>query len=169
MGCGKGYFLRRVCEKGGARGFGFDTSYVGPEVDDRGVRFYREYFSSGALPLLEGRRVHTVVCRHVIEHVESPVALLRGVAPALDSDPPTQLFFETPDLRWIARNGVFWDFYLPKTGWRVWLEAEATEAVFDGAAWTTSADRPERVAALGISATATVWMSPCWVSPKFAA
>ncbi len=50
-------------------------------------------------------------------------------------------------------SGSFWDFYLPKTGWRVWLEAEATEAVFDGAVWTTSADRPERVAALGISAT----------------
>lgn len=51
-------------------------------------------------------------------------------------------------------SGSFWDFYIPKTGWRVWLEAETTEAVFDGAVWTTSADRTERVAALGISATA---------------
>ena len=51
-------------------------------------------------------------------------------------------------------NGAFWDFYLPKTGWRVWLVVEATEAVFDGTDWTSSADRPERVAALGISATA---------------
>ncbi|MGV8988253.1 MAG: DUF2793 domain-containing protein [Cypionkella sp.] len=50
-------------------------------------------------------------------------------------------------------SGVYWDIYLPKTGWRVWVEDEQTEAVFDGADWSTSADRPERVAALGISAT----------------
>jgi hypothetical protein len=50
-------------------------------------------------------------------------------------------------------SGVFWDLYTPKTGWRVWVEDEQTEAVFDGAEWTTSADRPELVAALGISAT----------------
>ena len=51
-------------------------------------------------------------------------------------------------------SGVFWNAYIPKTGWRVWVENEETEAVYSGAAWTTSADRPERVAALGISATA---------------
>ncbi len=48
-------------------------------------------------------------------------------------------------------NGSFWDFYEPKTGWRVWVQAEGAEAVFDGTDWTTSADRPERVAQLGIS------------------
>lgn len=51
-------------------------------------------------------------------------------------------------------TGDFWDFYVPKTGWRVWVEAEGTEAVFDGTGWTTSADRPERVAVLGVSALA---------------
>jgi hypothetical protein len=50
-------------------------------------------------------------------------------------------------------GGTFWTFYQPRTGWRVWLESEVTEAVFDGAVWTTSADRPERVAQLGVSAT----------------
>lgn len=51
-------------------------------------------------------------------------------------------------------SGLYWDFYAPKTGWRVWVESEGTEAVFDGAEWTTSADRSERVAALGVSADA---------------
>ena len=51
-------------------------------------------------------------------------------------------------------SGLYWDFYVPKTGWRVWVEGEDSEAVFDGAAWTTSAERSERVAALGISAEA---------------
>jgi hypothetical protein len=51
-------------------------------------------------------------------------------------------------------SGQYWDFYVPKTGWRVWVESEASEAVFDGAGWTTSSDRAERVAALGISADA---------------
>ncbi len=51
-------------------------------------------------------------------------------------------------------SGLYWDFYVPKTGWRVWVESEGTEAVFDGAVWATSADRAERVAALGISADA---------------
>lgn len=58
------------------------------------------------------------------------------------------------DLTVAVYSGSFWDFYTPKTGWRVWVEGENTEAVYDGAVWTTSADRTERVAALGISATA---------------
>ncbi|NBZ88132.1 DUF2793 domain-containing protein [Stagnihabitans tardus] len=49
-------------------------------------------------------------------------------------------------------NGSFWDFYEPKTGWRVWVQGEGAEAVYDGTDWTTSADRPERVARLGIAA-----------------
>ena len=51
-------------------------------------------------------------------------------------------------------NGSFWDFYAPKTGWRVWVEGEDTEAVYDGSLWAASADRSLRVAALGISAEA---------------
>ncbi len=58
------------------------------------------------------------------------------------------------DLSVAVYSGSFWDFYAPKTGWRVWIEAENAEAVFNGTVWTTSANRTERVAALGISATA---------------
>lgn len=51
-------------------------------------------------------------------------------------------------------NGSYWDFYEPKTGWRVWVQAEGAEAVWDGALWTTASDRPERVARLGVSTDA---------------
>jgi hypothetical protein len=46
-----------------------------------------------------------------------------------------------------------WQFFTPLTGWRAYVEAEATVANFDGALWKTAADAPLVVAQLGVSAT----------------
>lgn len=109
VGCGKGYFLRRLVELGaGNIGWGFDPSYVGPESEMAGrLTYRRSYYGPGC----ESLRADVVVCRHVIEHVADPIALLKTVRAALATSPTARVFFETPALEWILEHLVIWDFF----------------------------------------------------------
>ena len=108
IGCGKGAFLRALAQRDpGNHGVGLDPSYVGADEDEGGrVRFERRLFDSSDTEL----RADTVVCRHVIEHIPDPVALLRQVHAVL-RDRSARVFFETPCVEWILRNEVIWDFF----------------------------------------------------------
>jgi SAM-dependent methyltransferase len=105
VGCGKGHFITTLLESApDAVGWGFDPSYLGPdETLDGRLQFRREFYGPGSL------RADVVVCRHVIEHVADPMALLGDVRAALAPD--ARVFFETPDLDWILEHVVVWDLF----------------------------------------------------------
>ncbi|MBC7542334.1 MAG: methyltransferase domain-containing protein [Candidatus Sericytochromatia bacterium] len=109
VGCGKGLFLRKLVEAhSGNTGVGFDPSYQGPDADLAGrLRFERQYYGPEAAEVA----ADVVVCRHVIEHVPEPMALLHSVRQALAASPRARVFFETPCVEWILRNQVVWDFF----------------------------------------------------------
>jgi 2-polyprenyl-3-methyl-5-hydroxy-6-metoxy-1,4-benzoquinol methylase len=108
VGCGRGYFLRRLCERGANRGVGFDPSYTGVDVVDEGrVTFVRDFYGADHTSV----RPDIVVCRHVIEHVREPLALLKSIAAALVAGPGTYVAFETPTVEWILGNLVIQDFF----------------------------------------------------------
>ena len=109
VGCGKGYFLRRlVDEDAGNTGYGFDPAYTGPETDlARRLKFERRFYGPDRVDI----PADVVVCRHVIEHVPEPVALLRSIRQALGTRQNARVFFETPCVEWILRNQVIWDFF----------------------------------------------------------
>lgn len=108
IGCGKGGFLKALVDRdAGNQGIGFDPSYVGPQVDSDGrVRFERRFFDATSA----GLAADAVVCRHVIEHIPDPVALLRVVRETLGQR-SARVFFETPCVEWILRNEVVWDLF----------------------------------------------------------
>jgi len=110
VGCGKGHFLRKLVAypNSGNRGLGFDPSYRGP-LSDLGarLRFERRFYDAQCAQI----PADVVVCRHVIEHVGDPLALLRAVRAALSERPQARVFFETPCVQWIVRNKVVWDFF----------------------------------------------------------
>ena len=108
IGCGKGSFLKSLCLEGRNCGIGFDPSYVGPSIlMDGRLRFERSFYGPGC----DSIPADVVICRHVIEHVSDTVNLLKAVRQALRKSPRAQLFFETPDLDWILKSHVFWDFF----------------------------------------------------------
>lgn len=110
VGCGKGQFLRKLVSFPGAnnKGFGFDPSYAGADTDlDGRLVFRRCYYDDTCTDIA----ADVVVCRHVIEHVPEPMALLRSVRAALAHSPKTRVFFETPCVEWILRNQIVWDFF----------------------------------------------------------
>ena len=110
VGSGNGLFLRKLVTYEGAenRGYGFDPSYTGAaaELDGR-LTFVTRYYDSECADL----PADVVVCRHVIEHVPQPRALLRDIKKALAHAPEARIFFETPCVEWILRNRVIWDFF----------------------------------------------------------
>jgi len=108
VGCGKGEFLRLLCKDGRNRGIGFDPSYVGPDNAEQGaVRFIRAFYDSQQTQYTPD----FVCCRHVIEHVQSPLDMLRAVRQAIGNRMNSYVFFETPALPWILDTETFWDFF----------------------------------------------------------
>jgi SAM-dependent methyltransferase len=108
VGCGNGQFLRRVCERGGCQGVGYDPAYVGDEEVDGGrVRFVRDYYGARHA----GAPADAVICRHVIEHVPRPLLLLGAVHDALAGSARAVTFFETPAVDWIFEHVVVQDFF----------------------------------------------------------
>ena len=110
IGCGKGLFLRKLVTwpDSGNSGIGFDTSYVGPDQDlDGRLRFERRFYDETCLDV----PADAVVCRHVIEHVPDPLALLKAVRSALAAAPHARIWFETPCVDWILRGEILWDFF----------------------------------------------------------
>lgn len=110
VGCGKGTFLKKLVEneEWGNIGYGFDPSYVGPEksLNDRLI-FRKSFYDSAAADI----EADVVLSRHVIEHVQNPIKLLKMIKQALANSPNAKVFFETPTVEWILKNKVIWDFF----------------------------------------------------------
>lgn len=139
VGCGKGEFLRALVAAEGAEnsGVGFDPSYVGPDDDlDGRLSFERRYYDATCTDI----KVDVIVCRHVIEHVPDPLALLRTIRSAVSSDHRVRLFFETPCVEWILRKNVVWDFFYEHCSY---FTAASLAAAFSTAGFTV--ERVSRV------------------------
>lgn len=166
VGCGKGLFLRKLLQLDPeARGFGFDPSYVGDltTMDGR-LRFERRFYDSSAAEV----HANVVVCRHVIEHVERPLDLLSDVRAAIAASPGARIYFETPDLDWILRNGVVWDLFYEhcslfnpaslRTAFeRTGFEVESVKTIFgDQYLWCEAGPVPESLPGSDLDAQTTV-------------
>lgn len=110
IGSGKGEFLAMLCEEGRNRGTGYDPTYTG-RSEHPSVEFVREYFPVGEAP---GRQFDLLVCRHVLEHLDEPVAFLRGlVASARASDQAPVMYFEVPSAAFNFGATGLWDCIYP--------------------------------------------------------
>jgi SAM-dependent methyltransferase len=105
VGCGQADFLRRLCAAGDNRGFGYDPSYVGEEVDGA-VTVRRELYSEATVGDADP---DFVCCRHVLEHIEQPLEFVSSLRRTLDAGRGTPVYFEVPNGEYQLANGVVWD------------------------------------------------------------
>jgi SAM-dependent methyltransferase len=108
VGCGKGEFLRRLCETAGARGLGIDASYdpdVVPLNADDTVTFLREPFSS----LPDEVAPALILCRHVLEHLPNPRPFVAQFAAAARRSPGCRVFLEVPNVLFTLKDFGIWD------------------------------------------------------------
>jgi len=105
LGCGGGAFLRSLCVGAGATGYGFDPSYPGETAEHDGVRIVREsYFDAADVP-----PVDLFCCRHVIEHVDSPIEFMASIVKKLGADSGASAYLEVPNALYTLRDGGIWD------------------------------------------------------------
>lgn len=108
IGCGKGDFLLMLCELGGNRGTGFDTSYAdrdAPGTASGRVTFVKDYYSEKYANL----RADLICFRHVLEHVPDPVGFLRDIRKAAGEREGTLVYAEVPDGAYTFERMGIWD------------------------------------------------------------
>lgn len=109
IGCGKGDFLRKLIEfDEGNTGYGFDPSYIKSNNDDNErLHFQNCYYDA---KLTSDMKINAIICRHVIEHIPDPVNLISSLKLGLKNSHQAKIFFETPSIEWMLKNGLIWDF-----------------------------------------------------------
>jgi len=108
IGCGKGDFLKLLCELGGNRGVGFDPSYA-PERNANAtaerITFIRDFYSER----YASYRADFICCRHVLEHIQFPRDFLTSVRHSIGNRPGAVVFFEVPNVLFTLRDLGIWD------------------------------------------------------------
>jgi SAM-dependent methyltransferase len=108
VGCGKGDFLKMLCDQFSCKGIGYDTSceFSGVTAEGR-VTFFQRYVTAEDIQ----ENLDLIVCRHVVEHVPDIrdfLCLLRDLA--VKGGQPV-VYLETPAFEWIVDHQAFWDVF----------------------------------------------------------
>jgi SAM-dependent methyltransferase len=108
IGCGKGDFLKLLCETGGNRGVGFDSSYennIGETTrSDSEITFVKDFYSQRYM----NYKSDFICCRQVLEHIESPFVFLTDLRKMI-GDNGTIVFFEVPNVDYTLKDMGIWD------------------------------------------------------------
>lgn len=128
IGCGRGDLLALICERGGNQGYGFDPSYAGKTAPGQPFTIRREYFGAEQAAAIKPALVS---CRHVLEHVEDPVAFLRVLHDALAaSGDDAVLYLEVPSGEELLSALGLWDYLYEHVGY---FSARSLQAVLHAA------------------------------------
>jgi hypothetical protein len=98
VGCGKAYFLE-LLQSRGCSITGFDTTY-----DGENPAVQRRYFGDGVTVLAKGG----IILRHVLEHVQNPVAFLESLR---DADGGGLIYIEVPCFDRILRARAWFNIF----------------------------------------------------------
>ena len=137
IGCGRGDLLAMLCERGGNHGFGFDPSYAGTTAaeGERQFTIQREYFGPEHAAAI---RPSLVSCRHVLEHVEDPVAFLRTLRTTIEACGDAVLYLEVPSGEELLSSLGLWDYLYEHVSY---FSAQSLEAVLNAAGFEVLAMR----------------------------
>ncbi|MBI5474211.1 MAG: methyltransferase domain-containing protein [Ignavibacteriae bacterium] len=108
MGCGKGDFLKMICDLGENRGVGFDASFQ-PELvtnsNHERFKVIQDFYSSK----YSHYHAHFIACRHVLEHIDTPNKFVGDVRMAVGDKHDAIIYFEVPNALWTLRDLGVWD------------------------------------------------------------
>jgi SAM-dependent methyltransferase len=107
IGCGKGDFIRLLCELAQARGIGVDPAYEEGRQNHPGLTFYREFYARHHGQLAPD----FICCRHTLEHIFDTRGFMQGIRDSLPEGSHPAVFFEVPEISRILDVPAFWDIY----------------------------------------------------------
>ncbi len=104
IGCGDGYFLKKlVNKKNNNFGIGYDPSYTGSLIIKDRLHFIPKFFTSKHISI----NPDIIISRHVIEHVPDVISFLTEIR---NTSKKSMVFLETPTAEWSLLNKQIWDF-----------------------------------------------------------
>ena len=109
IGCGKGEFLKLLCDLGDNRGLGFDPGYSeqrGEELGAGRFQVVRDFFSDA----YADRSADFVACKMTLEHIAEPQAFV-GAAVRTVRKPKGSIFIQVPESLRILKECAFEDVY----------------------------------------------------------
>ena len=109
IGCGKGEFLKLLCELGNNRGLGFDPGYSeqrGEELGAKRFQVVRDFFSEA----YADRSADFVACKMTLEHINQPKVFLDAASRTVRR-PRGVIFVQVPESLRIFRTCAFEDIY----------------------------------------------------------
>lgn len=104
IGCGDGYFLNLLCDSGMAQGMGFD-----PAMEVHSVTSADKATITSSASDEDWQIADLICCRHVLEHVPSPITFLENVREQIGLREHTILYFEVPNFLHTLRETSLWD------------------------------------------------------------
>ncbi|MFH1154537.1 MAG: class I SAM-dependent methyltransferase [Pseudomonadota bacterium] len=116
IGCGKGDFLRLLCEMGSNRGVGFDPSFESERFSGligEKFRVIQDYYN----PSYSHIKADLVCCRHVLEHIQNPVDFLKSIRLSVEQHKTPIFFFEVPNVMFTLKNLGIWDLIYEHCGY----------------------------------------------------
>ncbi|NIA25988.1 MAG: methyltransferase domain-containing protein [Gammaproteobacteria bacterium] len=108
IGCGKGDFLKMVCELGDNRGLGIDPAFTEGRLETTAdVRVLNEFFSERTTQLTGD----LITCVHTLEHIQAVGNFVHLIRQSAEHRAGSVVFIEVPDTMRILMEGAFWDIY----------------------------------------------------------
>lgn len=108
VGCGKGDFLKLICNLGGNRGYGFDKSYE-PSMDHEqktaSVHFTQDFYHQK----YHHYPADFIISRHVLEHIQNPVDFLNDIKTTAQNGKNQHYYLEVPNVLYTLRDLGIWD------------------------------------------------------------
>ena len=98
VGCGKGYFLEMLLEKG------FDITGFDPTYEGHNAKVMKRYFEPGV-----GITANGLVLRHVLEHIQDPYSFLQQLKAA--NGGTGKIYIEVPCFDWISEHRAWFDIF----------------------------------------------------------
>lgn len=123
VGAGSGDFLTALCLAGNSKGVGFDPSAPTTEPAP-GVELVQDYFR----PTDHHQDFDLLVCRHVLEHLDDPLAFLQAIVPAARED--GVFYLEVPSAEYNFGPEGLWDCIYPHVSY---FSADSLRALVVGA------------------------------------
>ncbi|MGZ8271520.1 MAG: class I SAM-dependent methyltransferase [Methylophilus sp.] len=98
VGCGKGYFLEYLNQSG------FNVTGIDPTYEGNNQKVIKKYFD----PSL-GLKADAIILRHVLEHIQNPVAFLKSIATTNGNN--GRIYIEVPCFDWICEHKAWFDIF----------------------------------------------------------